>query len=111
MVRSRRGVTIPAIQKISVGVIFLALSCLVLVVGELQRAGGFIVEDGVNKTSAIFIIIVYWIQTVSELCIIPVSLSFVTKVAPPRLKATLMGILWGVIRLWLLCSGRDRLAS
>lgn len=39
-----------------------------------------------------WIILSYWFSTIGELCISPVGLSMVTKLAPPRLVSTMMGI-------------------
>lgn len=95
--KRKRGISTPAIAKMGIGIILLSLSCVVLVMAEVMRSKGGMMEDGVAKASSWFMVLVYWIQTISELCIVPVGLSFVTKVAPKRLQATLMGILWGVI--------------
>ena len=96
-VKKKRNISTPAIVKMGMGIILLSLSCIVLVVAEVVRSKAGMMEGGVAKVSSWFMVLVYWIQTISELCIVPVGLSFVTKVAPKRLQATLMGILWGVI--------------
>jgi POT family proton-dependent oligopeptide transporter len=41
----------------------------------------------------------YLFQTIGELCLSPVALSFVTKMSPPRLVATMMGIYFAVTGL------------
>ena len=95
--KKKRNISTPAIVKMGMGIIMLSLSCIVLVLAEIMRSKGGMMEGGVAKVSSWFMVLVYLIQTISELCIVPVGLSFVTKVAPKRLQATLMGILWGVI--------------
>jgi len=39
----------------------------------------------------------YWLHTMGELCLSPVSLSFVTKLAPARYVASMMGIYWAAV--------------
>jgi POT family proton-dependent oligopeptide transporter len=47
-------------------------------------------DDG--KASWVFLVITYCLHTIGELCLSPVGLSFVTKLAPKKLAALLMGV-------------------
>jgi POT family proton-dependent oligopeptide transporter len=45
-----------------------------------------------GKASWIFLVLTYLLHTIGELCLSPVGLSFVTKLAPKKLAALLMGV-------------------
>jgi len=51
------------------------------------------VQEGmsVGVTSMVWVILYYFFRTTSELCIAPIALSMVTKLAPPRLMSFMMG--------------------
>jgi len=59
--------------------------CLVLAVFEIQRSADM-------KSSMIWLVLAYFFQTTGELCISPVGLSVVTKLAPLRLGSLMMGV-------------------
>lgn len=57
------------------------------------------VADGISNNSAALVLVsplwltlVYLIFTMGELCISPIGLSMITKLAPPKLVSTLMGV-------------------
>jgi proton-dependent oligopeptide transporter, POT family len=70
--------------KFSLGLLLVGVSFLVMV-GAADAAG-----DG--ATAATWLIGVYFIQTVGELCISPVGLSTATKLAPAATVGTTMGV-------------------
>ena len=49
------------------------------------------------KSAMIWLLLAYLFHTLGELCLSPVSLSFVTKVSPKHIVATMMGLYWAVI--------------
>jgi POT family proton-dependent oligopeptide transporter len=51
------------------------------------------VEEGmrVGTTSMVWVVLYYFFRTTSELCIAPIALSMITKLAPPRLTSFMMG--------------------
>jgi POT family proton-dependent oligopeptide transporter len=79
--RSREPST-PA--KMGYGLILLAVGFLVLAWGAKFTIGG-------AKVSPMWLIVTYFLHTVGELCLSPVGLSSVTKLAPRRLVGQLMG--------------------
>src|ERR1700693_4768551 len=79
--RSREPST-PA--KMGYGLLLLALGFLVLVWGTTYTLGG-------AKVSPMWLVVTYFLHTVGELCLSPVGLSSVTKLAPRRLVGQLMG--------------------
>ena len=77
--------------KMAIGMIILGVGFMVLFVGQkLAIASG-------TKASAGWLTAVYAIHTVGELCLSPIGLSMVTKLAPPRVSSLAMG-------LWLFSS-------
>jgi POT family proton-dependent oligopeptide transporter len=84
MVRRRRPVTTAA--KFGWALIIAGLSALVMVFAVMSVPSIY-----THKTSAIWLFLTYGIFTVSEICLSPIGLSFVSKLAPPRLTALMMG--------------------
>jgi POT family proton-dependent oligopeptide transporter len=72
--------------KFSLGLFFVGLSFLLLVPGA-----AFAQSNGI-KVSPMWLVGVYFLQTVGELCLSPVGLSMVTKLAPPRIVGLMMGV-------------------
>ncbi len=73
--------------KMYLGLLQVALGFVFLVVAvfEMQRTGDM-------KSSMIWLILAYLFHTTGELCISPVGLSLVTKLAPMRLGSLMMGV-------------------
>ena len=69
--------------KFALGLAFLSLGILIMVPAALMSAQG--------KVSAFFLITVYFVETLGELCLSPIGLSTVTKLAPARFQSLLMG--------------------
>lgn len=74
--------SIPA--KFSMGLGFVAISFLFMVIASNMNQNGL-------KVSALWLIGVYFLQTVGELCLSPVGLSMVTKLSPVKFTSLLMG--------------------
>jgi POT family proton-dependent oligopeptide transporter len=70
--------------KFVVGLVSLGLSFLLMV-----PAAKLTVD---HKVSPFWIVGLFFLQTVGELCLSPVGLSTMTKLAPPRLVGLVMGI-------------------
>ena len=73
--------------KFAWAMILLAIGFLFMVGATLQQGG-----DTSVKTSMLWLVGAYFFHTVGELCLSPISLSMVTKLAPLRLASLLMGI-------------------
>jgi POT family proton-dependent oligopeptide transporter len=69
--------------KFSVGLLFTGLGMLVMAVAALSTASG--------KVSPLWLIAVFFIHTLGELCLSPVGLSTVTKLSPSRMVGMMMG--------------------
>lgn len=70
--------------KMAIGMIVLGLGFIVMTIGASLATGG-------NKIGPQWLISVYFLHTMGELCLSPVGLSMVTKLAPQRLMAIMMG--------------------
>ncbi|MBI2797262.1 MAG: peptide MFS transporter [Gemmatimonadetes bacterium] len=82
---SKAGREPPTAFKMVIGLFLLGLGFVALVIGgRLVDAGG--------KVSPVFLLAAYLFHTWGELCVSPVGLSYVTKVAPVRFASLLMGV-------------------
>lgn len=72
-------------MKFMMGLIFVGLSFLLLVPGSSFAQAGTLV-------SPLWLVGVYFLQVVGELCVSPVGLSLVTKLAPQRIVGIMMGV-------------------
>jgi POT family proton-dependent oligopeptide transporter len=71
--------------KFGYGLIFLGIGFVVLVVGARLAASGV-------KVSPMWLTITYLFHTIGELCLSPVGLSAMTKLAPARVAGMMMGV-------------------
>ncbi|MFI5335449.1 MAG: peptide MFS transporter [Opitutales bacterium] len=71
-------------MKFTIGLFFLGLSFLLMVPAARLTAEG--------KVSPLWIVAVFFLQTLGELCLSPVGLSTMTKLAPGNLVGLVMGI-------------------
>jgi len=77
-------------QKISLGMFLAGIGMLVMMVASLL--GG---NKDMNIMSPAWLISTYMLVTISELLISPMGLSYVSKVAPPKLQGSMMGFWMG----------------
>ncbi len=70
--------------KFSIGIIFVGLGFLALVYGMSSSEG--------LQTGVLWIILIYLLHTLGELCLSPVGLSSVTKLSPQRIVGFMMGM-------------------
>lgn len=85
------------ILKFVISLILLGIGFLVMVFAAKQAETGVVV-------SIFFLVSVYFWNTLSELCLSPVGLSFVSQMAPVRFASLLMGI-------WFLCTAFGHYAA
>lgn len=70
-------------KKQSMGLLFLSLGYLVIAFG---------VKGDVQKASMLWLVALYSLHTLGELCLSPIGLSLVNKLAPARFTSILMGV-------------------
>ena len=92
-----RRLTTPV--KMSLGMILLGVGFLFMLVATfgVQTEGTGDAEVVTQKAALIWLVMTYFFHTIGELCLSPVGLSVVTKLAPVKLASMLMGV-------WLLSS-------
>ncbi|WP_075591184.1 peptide MFS transporter [Labilibacter marinus] len=74
--------------KFAWGMMLLAIGAAVMAVADGISNGG----ESIVLVSSLWLTLVYLIFTMGELCISPIGLSMVTKLAPPKLISTMMGV-------------------
>ena len=84
--RTRRKKTVTTASKFAWALIISGLSALVMVIATMSVPSIY-----QEKTSALWLWLTYGVFTVSEICLSPIGLSFVSKLAPQRLTALMMG--------------------
>jgi POT family proton-dependent oligopeptide transporter len=89
--------SIPA--KFGLGLIFMAVGFLTMSV-----AAAVVLKSG--KAGPQFLILTYFLHTVGELCLSPVGLSSITKLAPRRLVGQMMGLWFTATSLGNLMAGK-----
>ncbi|WP_218080068.1 peptide MFS transporter [Anthocerotibacter panamensis] len=94
---SRREPSLPA--KFALGLILVGVGFLVIAGGSLLTAGG-------AKVSPLWLVMTYFFLTAGELCLSPVGLSAMTKLAPQRLVSQMMGLWFISVSLGNLMAGR-----
>jgi POT family proton-dependent oligopeptide transporter len=83
-------------RKMVLGLVLTGIGFLAMVAAALESAAG-------AKASMMWLVLAYFFHTTGELCISPVGLSMVTKLAPLRLASLMMGV-WFLINFvanWL----------
>lgn len=70
--------------KFTFGLLFAGLAFVVVTIASMLTGGG--------RVSPLWLIFVYFLQSVGELCLSPVGLSTVTKLAPARMVGLMMGV-------------------
>jgi len=70
--------------KFTYGLLFAGLAFVVVTFASMLTGGG--------RVSPLWLILVYFLQSVGELCLSPVGLSTVTKLAPGRMVGLMMGV-------------------
>ena len=85
--------------KFTLGLIFLGLGFAVMIIAAQRSEGGVLV-------SPMYLVLTYLLHTFGELCLSPVGLSTVTKLAPHRIVGQMMGVWFMSISLGNLMAGR-----
>jgi len=83
---ARRKKPVSTASKFAWAMIISGLSALVMVFAVMSVPSIY-----THKTSAFWLFLTYGVFTVSEICLSPIGLSFVSKLAPQRLTALMMG--------------------
>ncbi|MGQ8336558.1 peptide MFS transporter [Sunxiuqinia sp. A32] len=81
-------------MKFAWGMIFLSLGFIIMAIAYTKSTTGN--ADGpVLLVSPLWLVFVFMLHTFGELCLSPIGLSMVTKLSPPKLVSTMMGVWMG----------------
>ncbi|WP_321371400.1 oligopeptide:H+ symporter [uncultured Draconibacterium sp.] len=78
-------------MKFAWGLILLSFGFVIMAFAFTRSTSG----DAIRLVSPLWLIVVYLFHTFGELCLSPIGLSMVTKLSPPKLVSTMMGIWFG----------------
>ena len=83
--RKLKGKEASSLFKMAIGTIIMGLGFVFMVFASMQY-------EAVGKSAMYWLVLAYFFHTVGELCSSPVSLSFVTKLAPAKYASLMMGL-------------------
>lgn len=83
--RKLKGREGSSIFKMAVGIIIMGFGFLFMVFAAMEF-------DKSGSSSMLWLVLAYLFHTIGELCLSPVSLSFITKLAPPKYASLMMGV-------------------
>jgi proton-dependent oligopeptide transporter, POT family len=95
---SQRKASPPTHVKLSFGLLFVSASYALMSAAALTAVGG-------QKAVPLWLIMTYVLQTFGEICLYPVGLSAVKKLAPKKFSAQLMGVWFMSLSLGNLMAG------
>ncbi|WP_142785185.1 peptide MFS transporter [Changchengzhania lutea] len=83
--RKLKGKEASSLFKMALGIIIMGFGFLFMVFAamEFEKSG---------SSSMIWLVLAYFFHTIGELCISPVALSFITKLAPVKYASLMMGV-------------------
>lgn len=119
---AKRGKEPSAPRKIGIGMLIAAVGFMIMAIGSVGLPTPAVLAADSSKQVLIspdWLVSTYLVLTFAELLLSPMGISFVSKVAPPKLKGAMMGgwfvataignymvsiigHLWGGLDLWLL---------
>lgn len=87
----KRGKNPSTPAKMGIGITLLGIGFLFMVGAALDRGPAAGLDPSV-KAGIMWVIFAYMLHTMGELCLSPVGLSMITKLAPARLTSLMMGV-------------------
>jgi POT family proton-dependent oligopeptide transporter len=88
LAKKNKNPSIPV--KMGMGMIVLAIGFIFMICAVMQRGGEN--SDTAVKASLIWLVMTYLFHTFGELCVSPIGLSMVSKLAPARMATLFMGM-------------------
>ena len=91
---AKKGKEPSAPAKIGLGMFVAALGYLIMIMGSLGQPSPAALQGTVSPDPVVpmYLISTYLVLTFAELLLSPMGISFVSKVAPPKLKGLMMGL-------------------
>lgn len=84
--------------KFTIGLFFAGMAFVVITIASTVAGGGLV--------SPMWLAVVYFLQTIGELCLSPVGLSTVTKLSPARMVGLMLGVWFLSISIGSYIAGR-----
>jgi len=84
--RAKKGKYSSSIRKMGMGSMLCGIAFIVMILAAK------VVGEGADKGSLMWLTMTTWLFTMGELYLSPIGLSFVTKVAPPKMLSMMMGM-------------------
>ncbi|MEE9362671.1 MAG: peptide MFS transporter [Cellulophaga sp.] len=78
--------------KMATGIVIMGVGFLFMTAASMQY-------ESTGSSAMYWLVLAYFFHTIGELCLSPVSLSFVTKLAPVKYAALMMGVYWAATGL------------
>lgn len=88
--RIKKNPNIPV--KFALGLLFLGIGFVVMSAANAASQGG-------NLVSPMWLVTVYFLHTVAELCLSPIGLSMISKLSPQKIVSVMMGLWFASIAL------------
>lgn len=85
---NKKDLSIPV--KMAMGMALLGIGYFFMVGAVLERGGD--IADETVKAHIMWLVLTYLFHTIGELCLSPIGLSMITKLAPVKLASMLMGV-------------------
>ena len=87
-----KGKEASSLYKIAIGILIMGMGFMFMRFAALDYAVA-------GKSAMYWLVLAYFFHTIGELCASPVSLSFITKLAPVKYAASIMGLYWAATGL------------
>ena len=87
-----KGKEASSLFKIAIGILIMGMGFMFMRFAALDH-------EVAGKSAMYWLVLAYLFHTIGELCASPVSLSFITKLAPVKYAASIMGLYWAATGL------------
>jgi POT family proton-dependent oligopeptide transporter len=87
-----KGKEASSLYKIAIGILIMGMGFLFMRFAAVDY-------EVAGKSAMYWLVLAYLFHTIGELCASPVSLSFITKLAPVKYAASIMGLYWAATGL------------
>lgn len=77
----------------------MATGIVIMGVGFFFMVGASLQYESTGSSAMYWLVLAYLFHTIGELCLSPVALSFITKLAPTKYAALMMGVFWAATGL------------
>ncbi|MEE9503274.1 MAG: hypothetical protein V3V48_14460, partial [Candidatus Aminicenantaceae bacterium] len=98
---ARKGINLTAPDKIMLGFLVAGLAPLVMAIASYIDKGSIVP----NSMSPLWLIGTYFMVSIAEILISPLGMSYVSKVAPPSMGSSIMGLWLGATGVGSLMAG------